>query len=116
MTIQFNGTGLSLQPTEVLWVEQDSLGFAGNGAGIYPAIRECQLVFNLPHQQYFYELWNYFQMFTTGSVTATLPEWAAPVFRYKNYSGAIVHQPQMGGAYFAEEYLQEVRVSVFVRT
>src|SRR5215216_1456825 len=113
--IGFNGTGLSLQPTDASWVEQDSLGITGNNRAVYPALREFQMTFNLSSQQNLYELWNYFQQIATGTLTATLPEYMSPVFQYKNYSGAIVRQPTVGN-YFAEEFTSDIRVSVFVRT
>jgi hypothetical protein len=113
--IGFNGTGLSLPPTEANWLEQDTLGITGNGRAVYPALREFEMTFNLSNQQNLYELWDYFQQISTGTVTATLPEYMSPVFRYKNYSGVILRQPTVG-SYFAEEYTQEIRLVLLVRT
>ena len=116
MAIGFNGTGLSLQPTESNWVEQEALGTNGWGQNYYPSIREFQMVFNLSNQQDVFELVNWFNTVSmTGTLVATLPEWGANTFRYKNYSGAILRQPSVGPS-FAEEYSTEVRATVIVRT
>jgi hypothetical protein len=114
--IGFNGTGLSLQPTESNWVEQESLGINGWGQAYYPSVREFNMVFNLSSQQDVYELIDYFNRVSmTGTLVATLPEWGSPVFRYKDYSGTILRQPTVGPS-FAEEYSTEVRATVIVRT
>lgn len=112
--IQFNSTGLSLQPTQARWVQVDTLGITGNGRAIYPALREFEMVFNLSNQQNLYELHDYFNQIATGTIVASLPEWGSPVFRYKNYSGVLLREPAVGD-YFAEEYTQEVKMTLLVR-
>lgn len=114
--IGFNGTGLMLAPTTAGWSPQDSLGINGYGQAIYPSLREFHMEFNLESQGEFYELINYFrQVSTTGTLVATLPAWGTNTFQYRDYSGTIVRQPEMG-EYFAEEYPSAVKIILLVRT
>jgi len=114
--IGFNGTGLMLQPTTAGWVVQDTLGINGAGAGVYPALREFQMTFNLTSQGELFELINYFnQVSVTGSLTATLPAWGTNTFQYRDYSGTILRQPEMT-EYFAEEWSSQVKLVLLVRT
>jgi hypothetical protein len=114
--IGFNGTGLMLQPTTAGWSPQDSLGVNGFGQKIYPSLQEFQMAFNLTSQGEWFELLTYFNMIsTTGSITATLPDPKSNTFSYRDFSGCILYKPEMS-EYFAEEYSQEVKVTVLVRT
>lgn len=116
MPIQFNGTGLMINPTTAMWVDSDSVGISGDGHAIYPALREFRLSFNLTSQGEWYELYSYFkQVSVTGTLVASLPNFDSNIFTYREYSGAILRFPTMS-QYFNEEWSNEVSVSVFVRT
>lgn len=114
--IGFNGTGLMLSPTTARWLPQDTLGINGNGQGVYPALREFELLYGLVNQGELYELTNYFNMVSaTGTLVATLPKWGANTFQYYNYSGVVVRQPEVS-EFFNEEWTTQVRVVLLVRT
>lgn len=114
--IGFNGTGLMLQPTTARWLAQESLGFNGNGQGIYPALREFEMVFNLQSQGELFELITYFNMVSvTGTLVANLPAYGTNTFQYRSYSGVVLRQPETSD-FFNEEWSTEVRVTLLVRT
>lgn len=114
--IQFNGTGLMLNPSTAGWVDIDQLGVSGDGHAIYPALREFRMSFNLTTQGEWFELYDYFRKVSvTGTMTVALPDFSMNTFGYKNYSGAILRFPT-SSQYFNEEWSNEVSVSIFVRT
>lgn len=113
--IGFNGTGLMLQPTTAHWNFSEPLGYNGNGQGIYPALHEFEMVFNLESQGEWYELMTYFKMVSiTGTITATLPDPYSSTFAYRNFSGCVLRMPTMS-EYFNEEYSSDVHIKVLVK-
>jgi hypothetical protein len=113
--IGFNGTGLMLPPTTAGWIESDLLGTSGDGHGIYPAIQQFQMTFNLTSQQEWYELQAYFnRVSVTGTLVASLPDPTSSTFAYRNFSGVTLRKPTMT-EYFSEEWSSEVKLVLLVR-
>lgn len=114
--IMFNGTGLMINPTTAQWLDPDQIGVSGDGHAIYPALKEFRLSFNLVSQGEWFELYSYFKRVSfTGTLVCSLPDFESNTFAYRNFSGCILRYPSMN-QYFNEEWLNEVSVSVFVRT
>lgn len=109
MPIQINGTDLAMQPTNHNWVSRDNLGYSGDGHPIYSAVRSYKMIFNLESASDFNQLVTFFNsVSTTGTVVATLPQWAGATYNYVPYSGTVVNEPEFSN-YF-EEYAEEVTV------
>lgn len=110
-TYAINGTDLAMQPTEHSWVDRDSIGISGDGHSIYSATREFRLVFNLESQADLAQIINlYNSVSVTGTIVATLPEWGASAYQFKNYSGCVLREPTFSN-YF-QEYSEQVTLIV----
>lgn len=107
----FNGTELTLCPTEGRWLERNVLGYDGSGHPIYPRVRSFEMTWQLLSPAEFDEIRDYFESVSnTGTVAADLPQWSAADYRYARYSGCILSEPT-AGAYF-NEYITEARLLI----
>ncbi len=112
----FNGTNLTLQPTTGKYVERSSYGIDGGGHGIYPAVRNFELYWQLIDPADAQQIINFYNLVgSTGVVTSCLPQWGAADFRFTNYSGTTLMEPTVG-EYF-QGFITEVRMLILnVRT
>jgi hypothetical protein len=106
----FNGTNLSLQPSEGKWVQRDSYGNDGNGRPIYGQYRQFELRWNLISSSDLSQIVGFFNSFATGTVVACLPQYGGSQFLFVNYSGCVLSEPQTE-AYF-EEHTQDVSMII----
>lgn len=115
-TYAFNGTNLTLQPTEGKWGTPDSYGYDGAGHPILSAFRTFELRWQLISPSDLSQLETFFrQVSNTGTMNVDLPEWGAPQYRFRTYSGTTLNPLQVG-AYF-QEYTQDVTLLILqIRT
>lgn len=98
----FNGTNLTLQPSEGVWNQRDSLGIDGGGHPIYPAKRTFELKWGLISVSDLQQIINvYNTVQNTGTASVDLPQFGAAGYQFKTYSGCTLNEPQVG-AYFNE--------------
>ena len=116
MPYGINGSGFALQPSIGRWTQRDNLGTDGGGHPIYPAVRQFEMQWELSSQAELKELIDYFSLVSnTGTAVVSLPQYGAPSYIFKNYSGCTLSEPEFG-EYF-EEYSKSVSLLVFnVRT
>lgn len=99
---KFNGTDLTLEPTEGIWLPQDPLGIDGNGHAIYPATRQFEMRWGLISVADAKQIFNFFDSIgNTGTVVATLPQFKGSSYTFFAYSGCVLYEPEFG-AYYAE--------------
>lgn len=111
MPIAINGTDLLMQPTEHGWVARDEVGVSGDGHSIYSATREYRLVFNLESAANMNQIVAFFNaVSTTGTITATLPQWNSATYTFANYSGCVLREPSFSN-YF-EEHAEQVSFQI----
>lgn len=106
-TYAFNGTDLTLPPSEGRWVDRQDYGVDGNAHKIYSAFRNYELKWDLISTSDLKQIIDIYNQFgTTGTVTSCLPEWGNTNFSFKNYSGTSLFEPQVS------EYFQGYITSV----
>lgn len=98
-------------PENGRWMPKPALGIDGNGHSIYPAIKDFEMSWGLVSLSEFNVIYQaYLSVSNTGTIAVDLPEWGASDFRFRRYSGAILHEPSTG-EYF-EGYVTDVRLLV----
>lgn len=96
------GVDWNLQPTAGRWVPESPNGITGDGHPIYPSVRSFQLTWGLMPISDFDEIRDdYLLTQITGSLVVSLPDIAASSYTFKNYSGCILTEPEVG-QYFTE--------------
>lgn len=111
MPYGINGSGFALQPSMGRWLQRDSLGIDGGGHPIYAAVRQFEMSWELTSQSDWKELYDYFSLVSnTGTVTVSLPQYGAPSYLFRNYSGCTLQEQEVG-EYF-EEYSKNVSLLV----
>ena len=110
-TYAFNGTNLNQSPTTHKWVERTSYGFDGGGHPVYSAVRSFELTWNLISTDNAKQLIDFYNTVgNTGTITSCLPQWGSVDYRFKNYSGTTLQEPEMGN-YF-DEYIEDFRLVI----
>ena len=110
-TYAFNGTDLTLQPTEGRWIERNNYGMDGGGHPIYPAIRSFELTWALMPTSDAKQIIDFYNSVgNTGTITSCLPQWGNVGFNFANYSGCTLAEPTVG-AYFVD-HVQDVRLVI----
>lgn len=110
----FNGTDLSIQPSEGHWVPKVALAIDGAGHPIFPAVREFELDWDIIDQT----TWNQLQLVynsvgNTGTFVANLPTYGGPSFSFTPYSGCTMGEPEIAGSFLTQDgYLQRVKLVV----
>ena len=112
MTYKVNGTDLSLQPETGQWnANRNTYGVDGGGHGIFPRAHSFEMKWGFMSSSEFSQLYNFYLITAvTGTVVVTLPEYAAASYQFRDYSGVILQEPEVG-VYF-EEYVSDVRLIV----
>lgn len=110
-TFAFNDTNLNQIPTSHRWVERTSYGIDGGAHPVYSQVRSYELTWNLISIEDAQQIINFYNLVgNTGTVTSCLPQWGAADYRFKNYSGTTLEEPQMQG-YFVG-FIEELRLLI----
>lgn len=100
-----------LCPETARWIPKSPLGIDGNGHPIYSAVKEFEMTWGLISMSDFNTLYqSYVLVSNTGTITADLPEWGASDFRFRRYSGTIIHEPETGE--FFTNHVSNVRLLI----
>lgn len=111
MAYKINDTQLNLQPTTGRWVNRGIAFVDGNGHPVYPSRREFIMTWELVPISDLSELQGYFdQVGVTGSVSVTLPQYGASSYVFRDYSGCVIAEPEIGE--FFEEHVTQVSVLI----
>lgn len=98
-------------PEQARWNDLDVIGTDGNGQPIYPSVREFEFSWGFMPMSDYSTLYNARQLVgSTGTVTADLPDLSQGDFRYRRFSGCIIHEPSVG-AYFVD-HVSDVRLII----
>ena len=107
----FNGTNLTLQPTEGHWLDPEEFGFDGGAHPIVSAFRSFELSWQLISTSDLKQLIDFVALVSnTGTMAVDLPQWGNADYRFQTYSGTTL-SPVRVGAYF-NEYVQEARLLI----
>ena len=110
-TFAFNDTNLNQYPTTHRWVERTQYGIDGGGHPVYPQIRSYEMTWNLISPENAQQIINFYnQVGNTGTITTCLPEWNASDYRFKNYSGTTLEEPEMQGWFMG--FIEELKLLV----
>jgi hypothetical protein len=110
-TYAFNGTNINQNPTTHRWVERNQLGIDGGAHPVYPAVRSFEMTWNLISPENAKQLIDFYSSVgNTGTITSCLPQWGSVDYRFKNYSGTTLAEPQMQG-YF-NEHIEELTLLI----
>ena len=102
----------SLQPTAGRWLPQTPVGITGDGHPIYPQVRAFQLSWGLMGISEFDNIRDYYkQTQITGSVVVALPDIDASTWTFRNYSGCVLGEPEVG-QYFSQ-WVTDVNMMVW---
>lgn len=115
MTIGLSGSyainAVDICPESARWLPRPAIGIDGNGHSIYPSVRDMELNWGMIPMSDFNVLYQAYQLVgNTGTVTADLPDMSASDFRFRRYSGTIIHEPETGE--FFEGYVTDVRLLI----
>lgn len=109
MAISINGTELSLQPTTHGWIPKVLLGKNGSGQGFYSPVQEYELNWEFMSASELNQVLGFFNSIgTTGTATASLPQYGASTYTNFVYSGCVINQPELS-VYF-EQHTTSVKV------
>ena len=110
-TFAFNGTDLNQYPTTHRWVERTTYGIDGNAHPLYAAHRSYEMTWNLISTDNAKQIIDFYNLVSnTGTVTACLPQWGSADYRFKNYSGTTLEEPQMQGYFMG--FIEELKLLV----
>lgn len=115
-TFAFNGTLLTLQPTDHNWEARNQFGISGDGHPIYPLVRQYKLTWSLSSPSEFQQVLGFYNSINqTGTVSVDLPEWNSATYQFRTYSGCTLREPEFSNYY--EGYYQEISLTVLnIRT
>lgn len=110
-TYAFNGTNLSLIPTEGHWTEPAEYGYDGFGHPITSSFRSFEMTWQLISTSDLKQLIDFVALVSnTGTMAVDLPQWGAADYVFSTYSGTTLSPVQVG-AYFMG-YVQNVSLLV----
>ena len=115
-TFAFNGTELTLPPTEGAWQERENYGFDGAAHPIYSGVRSYKLTWNLISASDLSQIIGFYNTVqNTGTFSVDLPEWGASSYLFKTYSGTTLGEPTVEANFV--EHTQDVSMMIFnIRT
>lgn len=104
MTVKINGTTLAAQPASITWIDRESIGITGNGHGVYPGLRSCELRWDFLSASEFEEIHDFFENNNiTGTVVVDLPKYKNTSYGDYSYSGTVLREPTFS-EYFEQHY------------
>jgi hypothetical protein len=107
----FNGTDLNQYPDTHRWVERTGYGVDGGGHPVYAQNRSYELSWNLISTTDAKQIIDFYNLVgSTGTVTSCLPEWNNADYRFKNYSGTTLEEPQMQGYFMG--FIEELKLLI----
>lgn len=107
----FNGTDFNQIPTVHRWVERTQYGIDGGAHPVYPQNRSYELSWNLISMNDAKQIIDAYNVVgNTGTVVVCLPQWGSADYRFRNYSGATLQEPEMQG--FFQGYIEELRLLI----
>ena len=110
-TFAFNGTDLNQYPTTHKWVERNNYGVDGGGHPVYPSVRGYEMTWNLISTNNAKQIIDFYNLVgNTGTVTSCLPIWGDTEYKFKNFSGTTLEEPQMQGYFMG--FIEELRLLV----
>jgi hypothetical protein len=110
-TFAFNDTNLFQYPTTHKWVERTNYGVDGNAHPVYPQNRSYEMTWNLISTENAKQVIDFYNLVgNTGTVTSCLPEWGSVDYRFKNYSGTTLEEPQMQGYFMG--FIEELKLLI----
>ena len=102
-----NGVAFTIQPTTGRWLSREALGIDGNGHPVYPGVREFEIRWGLVSPSEYFQIQNFYgSVSNTGTVAVTLPMYGADTWRFGNYSGCSLNEPEPSE--FFNEYYTDV--------
>jgi hypothetical protein len=105
----FNGTNLTLQPTDGQWVERTNYGVDGGAHFVYSSVRGFELTWVLISPSDAKQIIDFYNLVgNTGTVVACLPKWGDVDYTFYNYSGTTMQEPSVGKYFMG--HIQEVRL------
>ena len=111
MTYKINSITLLTQPSTGQWVQRATLGTDGAGHPVYAAPRDCQMTWDIIDAPSYNQLQNFYDTAgNTGTVSATLPQYASSNYQDHDYSGCVMQEPYYDN-YF-EQYYQGVKLLI----
>lgn len=107
----FNDTNFNQIPTTHRWVERTQYGMDGNAHPVYAQNRSYEMTWNLISTENAKQIIDFYNLVgNTGTLTTCLPEWGAAEYRFKNYSGTTLQEPQMQGYFMG--FIEELKLLV----
>lgn len=104
MTVKVNGTSLSTQPSDMGWVQRQSMGDDGNGHAIYPAPREFHMEWDIIDASSFNQVQGFYNAIgNTGTAVVTLPQYGSSTYQDYDYTGCVLQEPNYD-RYFEQHY------------
>lgn len=111
LTGSYAVNAVDICPENGQWIPKPALGIDGNGHSVYPAMKDFEMSWGFISMSDFNTLYNaYLLVSNTGTITVDLPDITASDFRFRRFSGAILHEPQTS-QYF-EGYMTDVRLLI----
>lgn len=96
-TYAVNDTDFSLPPTSGKWVVRKDYGMDGGGHPIYAQNRRFELDWDYVDAAQSNQIIGFYnQVGSTGTATVCLPEYGQSDYRFKNYSGCTMTEPEFG--------------------
>ena len=93
-TYAVNDIDFTLYPTSGKWVVRTDYGVDGGGHVVYAQNRKFEMVWELGSTLDSYQIVGFYNLVSnTGTVTVCLPEYGSPDFKFKNYSGCTLSEP-----------------------
>ena len=112
MVYKINNTTLFLQPEKGRWIDRQALGMDGAGHPVFASPREFELSWSLMDSSGLYQLQNFYNLMgNTGTISATLPQYATPPYGYHDYSGCTMSEPTV--CFFYEEHYTDVKLIIY---
>lgn len=110
-TFAFNNVDFNQIPTTHRWVERTQYGVDGGAHPVYPAVRSYELTWNLISTSNAKQIIDFYNSVgNTGTLTACLPQWGSVDYRFKNYSGTTLEEPQMQGYFMG--FIEELKLLI----
>jgi len=110
-TFAFNGTNINQYPTSHRWVERTQYGIDGGAHPVYAQNRSYEMTWNFISTTDAKQIIDFYNLVgNTGTVTTCLPIWGDAEYKFKNFSGTTLEEPQMQGYFMG--FIEELRLLV----
>lgn len=111
MAFGINGTDFLQTPSVDKWVSKPVLDVTGKGNPVYPSVMEYELKWDIIDSASLDQLFDFYDTgVASGTVIVSLPEWKSSTYQFKNYTGCVIYEPEVGD-YFVE-YVTDVRLLI----